>query len=177
VAQKAPPPSAWRRRIPTLVVLALVLGVSGLGVARFGRVNKTSGDTPPTPWVEVPQPSTLATPRVPELSPPSESPPPDEGDERAAAETTGRTPASATLRRKQSTPGRSKTTGGRARAASDGPPSRGSGEPEPKRESPPRWNGRELDRESPYGGAPAAPPARSKHTIDRNNPWPGGESE
>jgi serine/threonine protein kinase len=164
-----------RRRLPLLVTGALVLGVGALALVRL----PPSGPRPPAeitaPWVE---PTPVAgTSRVPELTPPTETAP-------SSVEMLGPAavpaPRAGGARRKPSSRGRSVT---HSRPSDEGVtpvPAVARPATDPgRREFPARWNGRDLDRDSPYGApTPAAPAApRPRPTIDRNNPWPVGDPQ
>jgi serine/threonine protein kinase len=164
-----PVPRPRRSRLSAVLAVALVLILSGLGIARLTRTPRSAAEpTAAAPWVEPPPGPAAAN--VPELLPAPELP---SGDTPAPSAATPPVRTTATSHRRS---GGTRARAARAHASAEAPPPRAvPDELEARRDAPPRTAGRELDRESPYG-LPTTPATRTRHTIDRNNPWPTGEA-
>jgi eukaryotic-like serine/threonine-protein kinase len=195
-----------RRRLPLLVGGGVLLGIIIFGAARLnlqsgwhtvieGATGAAPPDLDPVPAVPAPA-SPSANPNAAPAPPPAEAP----RAPAVAAPAIEPMPAPSALR----APAPPRKRGAHAAASSAPVPAIPAVRPaaatrparppadepktifdqpavEPPRpaETPPRWNGRTVDRDSPYGDGPsgAPPPKTARPKIDRNNPWPGGDPQ
>jgi serine/threonine-protein kinase len=169
------------RRLATVMVVAVLLGLSIYAGARLANA-------PKTPEVAVP-----AIEPVPKVAPPREEPVKAAVREEAArpvareepqptpAPVRARATSKPSPRREAASDARDRlarmrSTPEGAKAAATAPPQAPTDEA-PKGESQVRWMGRGLDRDNPYGTAGSTPQTKPKRSIDRTNPFQGGAPE
>jgi serine/threonine-protein kinase len=162
-------PPGLRRWFPAVVAVGFLVALSLYGVSRLS--GPPASLPPPVTVPPAEAPPARAYPQILELTLPEESP----AAAPAPAEE-GAPPATPPRRTSASRSGSGRPARAPSAASSPAP---AEAPPAGKADSLRRWNGRILDLDNPYGGEGPVPAVTkpTKHTIDRSNPWPLGETK